>query len=490
MGSRTYTALDDSRSLQRKPRIVFRGSRPLTAIWIVVLVVFFALRLIRGEAVINQDELIPLRVADAMSARGILDPNWNFADLGLLKYDSYNFYLYNILAFLLITPAQWLGLPPLGALRVANLLMQLAAMWLARDALRRLGADARAQLFVCALIAVAPGLVQDAYMARPETLTYLLVALLIWILTLEARLPMRMGWAGLVVGAGMAVKVTFATAGVLALIPLAEGRGVRDLRGWALCLAVLGVAAVIGFTIAAPFALIHPLVYLDGLAHLAAQYRDGHPPHSQPVYSFSSQAFWILRYFVELYGPLLLIALLGPIWLRGRKQWWAFGLGACWLVLAAYFATQRVFFERNFAHGLLPLLVAAALVVGAVRSSSMRHLLSAAVLIPMSYWSLQIAIAARSPFGSANYESSNHLTVTRRLTDERSVADLLGPECGTIAVIEYNDARSREYVSRLEQAGFKLVGRYRGRFAPLVTSTLQVYLDPGVYYLQCPKSLP
>src|SRR5690349_8517261 len=148
-----------------------RGSdgRALFALgWAAMLVAFIALRLVRGEAVINADELIPLKIADAMSARRTLDPNWRFADLGVFQYDSYNFYLYNVLAFLLIKPAQWLGLPALGTLRVANIVMQLAALWLARDALRRLGADAASQLFACALIAVAPGLVQDAYMARPE----------------------------------------------------------------------------------------------------------------------------------------------------------------------------------------------------------------------------------------------------------------------------------------------------------------------------------
>lgn len=464
--------------------------RALTPGWILLLFVFFALRLIRGEAILNQDELIPLRIAEAMSERGVLDPNWNFADLGLLKYDSYNFYLYNLLAFFLIKPAQWLGLPPLGALRVANLIMQLGAMWLARDALRRLGADARAQLFACALIAVAPGLVQDAYMARPETLTYLLVALLIWSLTLEVPLIRRLGFAGLVLGAGVAVKVTFASAAVLVLPPLAEGWTERGPRKWGSCAAVLGIGIVIGFAMAAPYALIYPDVFLSGLAHLAAQYSQGHPPHSLPVYSFGSQAFWILRYFIELYGPLLLIGLVGPLWLSGRQQWWALAFAACWLVLAVYFATERVFFERNFAHGLFPLLLATALAVGAIRSNAGRYLAAAAVLIPMSYWSVQIAIAARSQFGPQNYESSNNLTVTHRLTAAENIEDLKRSGCDTIGVIEYNDPQSRDYVSSLEQAGFKLIGHYRGRFAPLMTSTLQVYLDPGVYYLKCPSPSP
>src|SRR4051812_38382282 len=257
----------------------------LTVGWILVLIAFFALRLIRGAAIINQDELIPLRLAEAMSARGTLDPNWNWADLGILKYDSYNFYFYNLLAFFVIKPAQWLGLPALGALRVANIVMQLATLWLARGTLRRIGGDMRSQLFACALIAVAPGLVQDAYMARPESLIYLFTALLIWVLTLDIALTYRMASVGLVLGAGIAVKVTFASAGLLVLVPLAEQWRERSLREWGVCAAVLGFCTAVAFAIAAPYALFHPLVYLNGLAQLAQQYSNPHPPHSLPVYS-------------------------------------------------------------------------------------------------------------------------------------------------------------------------------------------------------------
>lgn len=462
------------------------GQALLTAGWTVVLVVFFAFRLIRGEAIINGDELIAVRVAEAMSARGILDPNWNFADLGLLKYDSYNFYFYNVLAFFLIQPAQWIGLPPLGALRVGNLLMQLAGMWFARDTLRRLGADARTQLFACALVAVAPGLVQDAYMARPESLTCALVALLIWVLVLDIPLVWRMACAGLMLGVGIAVKLTFASAGLLVLVPLADGWRERSLREWALCAAALGLGAVTGFGLAAPYALARPLVYLSGLEHLAEQYRSGHPPHSLPVYSFAGQALWIVRYFIELYGPLLPIALIGPIWLTGRARRSALGFAACWLVLALYFATQRVFFERNFAHALVPLLLAAALAIEGIRSNVGKYVLAAAMLLPMSYWSLQIAIAARSSFGPQMYEARNNLAVTHRLTAADNAQDRLSGGCGMVAIIEYNDAWTRDYVAKLQQSGFEPVGRYRGRFAALVTSTLQVYLDPGFYYLRCP----
>jgi hypothetical protein len=459
----------------------------LTAGWILVLIAFFALRLIRGEAIVNQDELIPLRLAEAMSARGTLDPNWNFADLGILKYDSYNFYLYNLLAFFVIKPAQWLGLPALGALRVANVVMQLATMWLARDALRRMGADMRSQLFACALIAVAPGLVQDAYMARPESLIYLLIALLIWTLTLDIALTTRMAFAGLVLGAGIAVKVTFASAGLLVLVPVAEHWRERSMHEWGVCAAAVGLCTALAFAIAAPYAVIHPGVYLNGLARLAEQYRNAHPPHSLASYSFASQVWWTARYFVELYGPLLPVALAGPVWLRGPARRWAIGLVACWLVLAFYFATQRVFFERNFAHGLVPLLLASTLALQGVKSSAGRYVLAAAMLLPMTYWSSQIAIAVRSSFGSQEYELRNHLRVTHRIGARLWGQDHTPASCDTIAIIEYNDAQTRDYVAELEQSGFRLIGHYRGRFGALVTSTLKSYLDPGFYYLRCPK---
>ena len=96
-----------------------------------------------------------------------------------------------------------------------------------------MGADMRSQLLDYALIAVAPGLVQDAYMARPESLIYLLTALLIWVLTLDIALTYRLACGGLVLGAGIAVKVTFASAGLLVLVPLAEHWREHSLREWA-----------------------------------------------------------------------------------------------------------------------------------------------------------------------------------------------------------------------------------------------------------------
>ena len=109
------------------------------------------------------------------------------------------------------------------------------------------------------------------------------------------------------------------------------------------------------------------------------------------------------------------------------------------------------------------------------------------MLIPMTYWSSQIAIAVRSSFGSQEYELKNGLRVTHRIGAPLWGQDHTPASCDTIAIIEYNDAQTSDYVAKLEQSGFKLIGHYRGRFGGLVTSTLESYLDPGFYYLKCPR---
>src|SRR4030095_13690933 len=117
------------------------GARPfaLSAYWFLLLVVFIALRAMFRAPMANFDELIPLKLAEAMSARGVLDPNWRLADLpDHLRYDQYNFYLYNMTAYAVIKVAGWFSVAPLSALRLANLGFQLAALAFAAAGPRRI----------------------------------------------------------------------------------------------------------------------------------------------------------------------------------------------------------------------------------------------------------------------------------------------------------------------------------------------------------------
>ena len=208
--------------------------------WICLVILFVLLRA-KSSNLVFIDETIPIKISQAMTARGNLDPNWRSADLPEeLRYDQYNFYLYNVVAHFVIKVAGWLGRSGLGELRHANLLFQLLALAFAVDALRRIGAGLLALAAAGALITFAPGMVQDAGMARPESLLYLFSALFVWTLTLPLAERRRLLLAGVVLGAGIAVKLTFVSLAVmlpfLAPVRVSPGDGTgrerRDLRAW------------------------------------------------------------------------------------------------------------------------------------------------------------------------------------------------------------------------------------------------------------------
>src|SRR5262245_39161391 len=134
----------------------------LAACWIGIVIAFVALR-IKSSGMVFADEMLPLKISEAMSARGDLDPNWRLADLGEnFRYDQYNFYLYNIVAHFAIEAGGWLGRSAIGVVRHANVVFQLLALAFAIDALRRIGAGRISRVIAGALIAFAPGMVQDA----------------------------------------------------------------------------------------------------------------------------------------------------------------------------------------------------------------------------------------------------------------------------------------------------------------------------------------
>jgi hypothetical protein len=456
----------------------------LAACWLSLVIAFIALRFTSGHPQLNIDEAIPIRISEAMSARHSLDPNWRLADLPEhFRYDQYNFYLYNIVAHAAITVGGWIGRLPLAALRNANLLFQIAAAVFALDALRRIGVGRVGLALAGALIAFAPGMVQDAGMARPESLLYLLSALFVWTLALPLAERRRMLLAGAVLGAGIAVKLTFASLAVMLpfLVPL---RG-RPLAESAASAAIFVLGTALGFAASAPYAIIHFDVYLNGLAMLAAQYGSAHPPHSLVAYGVAAQILWIGRYFLELYGLAPVIACSAPFLLKGPARSWALACVAAWLVLFAYFATKPVFFERNFSHALIPLLLAAALGVTALRHKAWRLVVAALVVTPMAYWSVQIANELRQPERLAQFEAAHGLKPARIFFDKVHAAELPAG-CDTIAIQSFNDPWSAAYFAKLVQNDFRPIAVYRGPFGPLVTSTLHTALGSDVLYFRCP----
>ena len=468
----------------------FKPTAPiaLAAYWACLLALFVALRLNLSDVELNIDEQIPVKVSQAMSARGVLDPNWRFGDLPWFwNRDQYNFYFYNIVAHGVLKAGAWFGASALAALRLANVIFQLAALAFSIDALRRLGVGAFGLALAGMLLAVAPGLVQDAGMARCESLLYLLVALQLWVLTLPLPEVRRAFLFGVVLGVGCAIKVTYIEMALLLLATWATWWRERSGHWLAAAGAAAGGAAL-GFVAAAPYAVIHPIVFMNGLAALAEGYTSGMPPHSLPRFDIAHQAVWIGAYFLQLYGPLLLAALAAPFWLKGQPRASAAGAVVLWILVFVYFIGKPVFFERNFAHTLIPLLLAAALFVAALSQVYLR--ISAALILAlwMGYWSVQIALAVHDRAYAAHFEAANALAPSQRLEFEDSFNKNVPAKCDTVALADPNDPWTAEFLAMLKAQGFEPIARYRGRFGALVTSTLHTYLDADVHYLRCPDS--
>ena len=457
----------------------------LAGYWLCLLIAFIALRAKASHPLINIDETIPIKMSQAMSARGNLDPNWRFADLPeYFRYDQYNFYLYNVVAHWVIQVAGWIDRSALIALRNANALFQLLALAFAVDALRRIGVGLLGLATAGALITFAPGIVQDSGMARPESLLYLLSALFVWTLTLPLAERRRLLVAGAVLGAGIAVKLTFASLAVMLafLVPLRR-RPVTELAASA---AIFALGAVLGFAAGAPYAIIHFGVYLNGLAMLVAQYGSAHPPHSLPAYGVAAQVLWIVRYFLELYGLAPVIACAAPFLLKGPARNWALALTGAWLVLFVYFAAKPVFFERNLAHVLVPLLLAAALGIEALKRTSWQLTVAVLMALPMAYWSVQITSVLRDPDKVERFEAARALSPALHVSYETIHAGDLPARCERIAVRNLNDPWSAAYLAKLEQNNFTPIALYRSPFGSLVTSTLHTYLDRNLHYFRCP----
>ena len=450
-------------------------------------VIFIALRLNISDAGLNVDELIPVKVSEGMSARGDLDPNWRLADLPWFwNIDQYNFYLYNVVAHGVLKIAGWVGGSALSALRLANVVFQLTALCFCLDALRRLGVGSSAVVVAGAFLAVAPGMVQDAGMARPESLLYLLVALQIWILTLRISDRVVAVLFGIVLGMGIAIKVTYALAATLYVLPALIKWRERPHGGNLGNFMLLGVATTFGAMMSAPYAVLHPRAYFDGLAALTLQYNSGQPPHSLPIYSVWSQALWIGLYFAQLYGLVPMAAIAAPFLLKGQARNLSAAFVALCVLLFVYFVSKAVFYERNFSFVLIPMLLGAALATASLRTNIWRIAAAIVLFVPMAYWSAQIAGAVRARGSIQHFEAVKRVSPTERMSFGDIQDKKLPTRCDTIAVTDYNEPWTVQYLAWLEARGFRPIARYRSRFGTLVTSTLHTYLDSDVHYLSCP----
>lgn len=448
----------------------------------VIVGIFFVLRIDNGVGIVNIDEVIPQFVSAAMQARGDLDTNWfrvselpDFFKIPSYTFSSYILFVHPILMFL---PADL----DLWGLRLVNLFLQLGAVVFLALALRTLKWRRSSILVVLALFAVAPGLVQDAHMARPESFLVFLFAMVVYFSVQSQTNAMNALLVGLAIGLGVATKVSFLSV-LLIVGPTLLFETYQSPRlGFRIFIFGL-LGTVLGFIIGAPYALFNFDVLMNGIKVLLNQYSGAHPPHSSLTYSYWGQMFWMIKYLAILYSPLIIVGALICIFLKPKKV--MLGLVLFIVFWLFYYATQKVFFERNLILVVVSMVVLIGFVVEKLPKTG--FVMAAISLVPMTFWSVQIAAQSRWDFSArAEWETANigskiyYQWVYTPIDNSKTCSGVLG-------ALDYNDDYSALFMAQRRDEGFKEIARFRGLFSIVPTSTLQTYLSSDVVYFSCPN---
>lgn len=488
---------------------------------------FFANRLLINEIPVPQnfDEVIPMRVSQHMAQGHALDTDWAHAELPEdFRRVHFNFsgYVLSAYAFVSVVSAESFGNDErlLSRLRQFSRYADLLLLLVTFALLYPLWGTIYALLASVAVL-LAPLVFQDAHYARPESLGTLLFTAC-FLIALQRRRSQRMdAWRAAAICAFMgflaSIKITYVP-GLAFVLPIASpylGDAWKAPQQRVTLFYVMSVCAAIfvfGIVAGAPKATTHLSTYFSGLQALRAQYAGGHPPHSLSNYSLTSQAGWILAYFVATLGSLsLLIHTLGYLDRTTRPACFAF------LAIAGgtftFFAFQHVFFERNFSHLVPGFLIIS---VGGIRwlESSIVTRYHDSTWIRGAHIAVRILLAVgllRTSYGMTQElrhvfsredvqaeQTALHAHIARiagkiRATRTQDVGYAavfdnslpMSKECTLYKVTTYNDDWSRHFLQSLPKT-MKIDHVGRSRFTGVPTSTLHTYHSPTIYLMHNP----
>ncbi|HSC76893.1 MAG TPA: glycosyltransferase family 39 protein [Pseudomonadales bacterium] len=335
--------------------------RSLLHIWSALLLLMLLSVSLRWDAYPKTyfaDELIPRTMVKHMQASHSLDTNWENADWrgdfagGFYKLKQYNFSSYHTALLGLRELANLTALhdvPDLVLYRSVSLIFQLVCIVLVFSIANRL-AGMSAGLLAAAFMALMPQAVVDAHYARPESFVMLLIALASW---LAMRAYAERNWRyilpeAVVWGVAFSCKFSF-----FPMVLLACAAQIIRFRN-PVILAIWCASFVAGIAISAPYILLDIPGFFYGIKLLLGQYAPQ-----------SGESGWLAQYLPSAYqlfpylGTFFSIPVLFVMVVSGVQRssparcfaWYASGISAFYILL---FASQGVFFERNFSH-LMPL---------------------------------------------------------------------------------------------------------------------------------------
>jgi len=451
----------------------------------IILLAFIGsyIRMPAGDSIMSLDEIIPLHVHANMQSNNNLNTDWGNV-IPELPYDfgdaRFNFSGYMLYSYLL-TPAQNDSTEHLSDLRRLNRIYFVATLILFSVICSMLGAGFLPTLSGLVILTIAPGLVHDSQMARPESFLTLVVCLVILGSVIGKR-NYFIGYAiaGLALGTGIATKLIFA---VLALPLLYAIIGSKNSKMYGLIISVIAIVA--GFILAAPYAAINPEGFIDGLKALNSQYSGEHYPHSDPDGALSIYAQ--ISFFMIVYGFVFLSPVaMGIFYYRSTARVnYNYGillsLVTAYLILFVFLGIHPVFFERNFHPFIVIMALSTVIILNTILKTKWQIIISLIMVAPLLYWTCMIYLVKQPSSRVAfNSELEEIVKKTGVEPEDLNIYSAV-QECGLFRQVDYNDKISFDQRQAYLNKSFRVVASHISRFNILPTSTLHTYLEHNIY---------
>lgn len=488
---------------------------------LVIVFCFFGLNFHQVHKSFNIDEEIPLSVILYLYQSGTFNTNWINTDVvSYFRYDQFNFSAYILFSYLIlrllslfiqIFDNRQVLLSAIQNLSVFYACVTLVLVWL--TARRMFGL--KAAFYALSFAAATPLFVQDSLYARPESFTSLGFMLLLWCTVRKWAAEWRYVMvAGITAGLLTATKITLVTLALLPITHIVLGFKRPDdsdcLKKIHLILLFV-LCTGFGFTLGAPYAVIEPVKYLNGVQYLMNQYSGFHPPHGPIENSIQGRFLHITGYFWEILGPGLVLCILGGIVLvlREGTKVEKMGLIIIPAVFMVYFLNKNVFFERNLSHVVPSLAILAAFAVSRANSAMISisrnkvgitvATFGAVAIILIQPATLSYALAVVQVGGAGQRDFVQFEAELRRRfngfqivnVDFSDVVNEVLPNPGTWNIIfkvtDFRDDWTHRYLSHPGMSEFSIVAHYYNSFTGLKGSTLHTYHAPDFIYLKHQK---
>lgn len=381
------------------------------------------------------------------------------------------------------------GLEAIQSARSFNILMQFATIPLIYVSVRNLTKSVICGLFSIFVFISTPTIVLDATIVRPESMLYFLSAALVFVTTSRmGKLKTIILW-GIIFALGSAIKITF-----LSLAPIAVGgyiiRFWSDIKNSVMDAFLAFSAFMIALSIVAPFIFINFDVTLNGVNYLQNQYDGLHPPHSLMSGGVFDYLLYNLHFFIVVIPAIFLLSAMGLIYGSREEVLWIISLFSTFIILLIYFSTKTVFFERNYAHAIVPAIAAASIGFLILR----RKVTLPVSLIVMAClffvpFNMSLAVLQGVHHRDADlpqFQSERGLSGYTRITEAYSLRNRPLPPCGEFVFADFNDEFSRLYLGSVSVAGYNIDAVYHSRFRVLPTSTFHTYIESSHIFVSKP----